>query len=289
MSDIIEENEILDEEDSLEDFAWAEDDDEDDDEDNVSSDPGYDVVPTNALVTHLDTQIPAFWGGAESAWFESVRKTQLIRNSKHGMLADVPIICRGKTCPYDEACYIDKTERVEGTRCPIEVGTIIDLHRRYCAQMGINPDDVDPARHTVDISLINELIELEIKLMRTQKLLAIDADFVQEVVAEVDREGNAYTKPELHQAEQFAERIRKDIHKIMDMLLGTRKSKKAAGLGQDPSSKAASLMAQAKQLAEEGKMDQGVVGFFFKPGSEQTPEALMDAADVDQDVDIETP
>ena len=209
-----------------------------------------------------DLGLPTFWGATDQ-WFAGVIKSKNIKNLKYGLSASIPIICRGESCPYVESCYLDGNERVVGARCPIEVGTIIQMYHMYCEQLGINLDNIDLKEHTVDLSLINELVELDIKIMRTQNKLAIDADMISDVIAEIGHKGEMYTRPEVHQAEVLAEKLRKDRHRVFEDLLSTRKSKKMASQGKDPSSRASSLMKQAMQLAKDGKIDKSLVAFLF--------------------------
>jgi len=209
-------------------------------------------------------QVPAFWGGTEAKWIESVKRAGALISSRHGFLSQVPIICKGRHCPFAQACYIPEDERVVGKRCPIEVATVIELYRRYCNHFGIDPDNPDLTKYAVDISLINQLVELEVKLVRAQMKLAIDADFVQEVAIGSTEDGDVITKPEIHQAESYEEKLRKDIQKIMDILLSTRKAKQIAGMGRDPSSKASSLMAQVREMVESGQVDQSMIALLFQ-------------------------
>lgn len=218
----------------------------------------------DGLVEFNKQRFPKAWGKVEDpwSWFRVVQENHRgYQNSKYGNCAATPIICKLEECPYLEICHLDDSERHKGSRCPIEVATIIDLHERYCAQMGIDPDNVDPKVHTVDMTLINELIELDIKLMRASNRLAIDADFVQEVAVGVDKNGNPLFKSELHQAEVHSNVLRTARHKAFDLLLGTRKARSTLGLGKDPSSKASNLLEEAQKLLKEGKVEK--VGFVF--------------------------
>lgn len=232
--------------------------------------------------------IPAFWAGVEEKWMKNVKAAHGMMSTKHGFYANIPIICRAHKCPYFEACYIPEDDLEFGTRCPIEVATILQLHERYCMQLEIDPNNVDPKKHSVDLSLINELVELQIKLMRTQKKLAMDADYVEQVVAGSTPDGQLFTRPELSQSELFAERLRKDIHKIMDDILGTRKSQKSTqGDNGDPSSKAANLMAQARKMMEASGADRGFVGIGFERDSDPQPKTkkapMIDANFTDEE------
>lgn len=239
------------------------------------------LVPSDNQELLLENEeiprVPAFWGGAEEKWVGSVQRAGVIVQSRHGFLSQVPIICRGKSCPFSQACYIPEQERVVGKRCPIEVATVIELYRRYCNHFGIDPDSPDLTKYAVDISLINELVELEVKLVRAQMKLAIDADFVQEVAIGASEDG-AVMRPEIHQAETYQEKLRKDIHKIMDILLSTRKAKQMAGMGRDPSSKASNLMAQARNMVESGQVDKSVIGFLFERAEPEGDSSMKDVS-----------
>lgn len=204
------------------------------------------------LVTSVDGhRLPGFWAQDNERWVKGFMRARHTLNLRHGMLAQVPMICRAEKCPLVDACYLRPRERIVGARCPIEAATVIELYERYAQQAGIDLDRVDMKTQAVDLSLIHELVELDIRIMRGLQKLAINADFVQEVVTEVGPQGEAYTEAKLRPEVEYVSQLRKERHRILDLLLATRKSRKDVNLGKDPSSMAAWLMMKAREIEAE--------------------------------------
>lgn len=189
------------------------------------------------------SKTPEFWEVDE----KNVESAKGVITSRYGLLASVPMICRGSKCPFYEACFIPRSERKKGERCPIEVATILDRFERYVKQLNVEEDNI------VDLSLIRELVDIEVQMVRADMKLAIDADFVEQVVAGIDQQGQAWHKPELHKAVDYKDRLRRERHRILDLLASTRKNA-SQHQHMDPSTMAAVLM---KKMQERTGKDKG--------------------------------
>lgn len=202
-----------------------------------------------AIITQIDSiELPAAWGQSAAA-IDEVKKARVMMTTKHGMFANVPLVCKGAECPLSGVCTIPVRNRPVSQRCPIEIGAIIELYDRYCTKLGVGPEDY------FDQSQVKDLVDTEIKLLRANGYLAIDADFIQQVVAEVDRDGNVHTKPELHKATDYEHQLLARKRQILGDLMATRKAKGEETKVADPSSFAANLMQKAMKAAAMGSLN----------------------------------
>lgn len=215
----------IEEEEDLE-FDFSDDEDEDEDA----------RVP---MISEVDgIKLPDSWGHAAASMDEVSRHRQSF-NLKHGMFANVPMICKGTECPLHELCDIPIRKRPVFKRCPIEIAAIIDRYDKYCEELNIGPDNY------FDQSQVKDLVDTEIKLLRTNGHLAISGTFIDEVVAEIDRNGNAYYKNELNKATEYEEKLLTRKSKILADLNTTRKAKNQETQVNETSSFASDLMRRA--------------------------------------------
>jgi hypothetical protein len=191
------------------------------------------------VLTEVDgIELPAAWGQTATN-IEEVRKHRQMFNLKHGMFANVPMICKGAACPMHELCTIPLSKRPVFKRCPIEIAAIIDRYDKYCEELQVGPEDY------LDQSQVKDLVDTEIKLLRAQGHLAISGDFIEQVVATVDEKGNVHTRPELHKATEYERQLLERKRKILSDLKATRKSNDDKVNLSDPSSFASDLMRRA--------------------------------------------
>lgn len=194
---------------------------------------------TPALLEDVDgIQLPAGWGQSMTAMDEVIRHRQSF-NLKHGMFANVPMICKGTVCPLHEICTIPIRKRPVFHRCPIEIAAIIDRYDKYCEELGIGPEDY------LDQSQVKDLVDIEIKLLRANGHLAISGDFIQEVVQAIDDKGNTITRPELHKATEYEEKLLNRKKQILSELNATRRAKNHKEAVKEASSFASELMRKA--------------------------------------------
>lgn len=193
------------------------------------------------IVTKLDgVQLPAGWGQSATN-MDEVRKHRQSFNLKHGMFANVPMVCKGGDCPMSEVCTVAMQNRPVGQRCPIEIAAIIDRYDKYCEQLGLTEQDY------FDLSQVKDLVDIEVKLLRANGQLAISGNFIEQVVTGIDDQGNAHLRPELHKATEYEEKLLSRKSKILADLNATRKANKSDSSVDDPSSFASSLMQRMKK------------------------------------------
>lgn len=179
---------------------------------------------------------------------ESITVARRMRNTKHGLYANVPIICKGDGCPYKGNCFLyEQNMAPTGQKCPIEIAAIEDLVERYCKDLNIDPND---PRHTIDLVMVKELVDIDVALLRCDNKMAITADFILDNVVNVTDDGNAIYRQELHPVIEYKEKLRNSKYKTLQLLNSTRKDKEGSKvhIQMDPSERAAEMMKLKKQL-----------------------------------------
>lgn len=204
------------------------------------------ATPVDQSLQTAVTQIPDVWGGNNAKVNLNTVKAQQMASTKHGMYAGVPMICKGLDCPYRETCWIAAADLVTGERCPIEIGTVMSLYEGYVEHFGIGDGD------RVDQGLLKQLIDIEVMMVRADKKMASSPDLVRDVVDAINqRSGDVYQRKDIDPIMTLKSDLRKEHHRILSLLQGTRKDKKDTLLrGQDPSSTAAALLQKFNQMRQ---------------------------------------
>jgi hypothetical protein len=169
-------------------------------------------------------------------------------NLKHGLYANVPIRCKGQDCPYADVCHLAKNGNAPyKDPCPIEISTIEDLVKRYMVEFEVEEKDM------VDITMIRNLVDLDISLLRCNKKLAKDAEIVQDIIIGLTEEGQPIRQPQINKAYELQSRLLKRRQDTLKLLQGTRKDKAEAGRANnlDPSSVISDMRAQLDKFKQE--------------------------------------
>jgi hypothetical protein len=172
---------------------------------------------------------------------EAIQLAVGMAHTKHGLYASIPMLCKAEKCPYAAVCPLVEMEKApEGERCPLEIAMILKKYEEYSHEFGIDESNV------VDMSLVKDLIDYDIQLFRAENKIAVQGDFVEDVVITVTEGGEAITAPQLSKATEYKDKIMTKRFKILELMNSTRKDK--AGdkltLSLDPSSYASQLMSQ---------------------------------------------
>lgn len=196
-----------------------------------------------------------------SAWtrnpeaVEAINIAKRLRNTKHGLYASVPIICKAEACPYAHSCPILEAGIAPyGEKCPIEIAAIEDLFERYAEQFDINMEKRDSSE-TVDLMMIKDLVDADIGLLRCDNKMAWDADYVISNTVAMTEDGEPITRQELHPLTDYREKLINRKHKTFQLLNSTRKDKEGTKLTvtTDPSVQAAEML----QVRKDMKIFQG--------------------------------
>lgn len=164
--------------------------------------------------------------GLSAAIIQEINKSAIIRSSKHGMFASVPIVCQDQSCAYKETCTVSQSNRIVGQRCPMEIGAIVARFNQYCMHFGLNSDgDVIDDEELVDATLIKDLVILEIQQMRCENKIAISGDFMAKTLLDIDKKCKPYYGDIVSPESEHLLVLQDRKIKILNQLNATRKDK----------------------------------------------------------------
>lgn len=196
--------------------------------------------------------IPSTWK-LSAKGLESVKRTIALYNTEYGLYASIPMICKGEECIYAEL-FPDLHEGLSeaGERCPVEVAMIVSKYDAYMKELEITQDDA------VDMSILRDVIDYDIQIMRAENKMAIEGDFVQNVVVGVSETGVPITQEQISQSAQYKEKIQTKRNKSLELLNSTRKDKAGTKLSivMDPSTYAKKLLQGAQEQTIEGVFEE---------------------------------
>ena len=191
-------------------------------------------------------------------WGLTPTKTKQVSNiskvyfTKHGMFASIPILCRGVDCAYKDVCMVDPSERTVGSRCPMEIAALITRFNQWCQHFGINIDgETIEAKDLVDATLIKDLVNIEIQILRAENKIALSGDFMGETLVEVDKKCNAYYGTVITPESEFLMTLQDKKMKILNQLNATRKDKAADKRKETASDEAVRIFQQMQELQRE--------------------------------------
>lgn len=217
----------------------------------------------NLPATPPQTPLPISWTLKNPNALGNVQKARALHNMKHGMYSGVPIVCQGSKCPFYKTCWIPDNELEVGSRCPIEIGAILERFDKYEKEWNVTEDD------TTDHGIIRDIIDVEILMLRADNALAISGDFIEDVIVGTDSNGKALVSPQLHKAFDAKSKLRMERLKLLEKMNATRKDKKLDNIINDPSTRAAALLDKVKRLQAEGKIIDVTPGTQVQEGSEE--------------------
>ena len=198
----------------------------------------------------------SIWGVPHGTVMTHIEKLTDTYRMKHGMFASVPIICRVDKCPYFNVCTVDPQYRLINTRCPMEIAAIIARYDYWCEHFNIDTKKATVSKEdAADASLIRDLVDNEVQMIRAENKIAMSGDFIERTIAQIDNKGKAYYEDTVGPASEFKMALQDKRYKILQLLNSTRKDKanQMAKL-ESYSAKAQSLMDKVKE-AKIGDLD----------------------------------
>lgn len=191
-------------------------------------------------------------------WGLTPTKTKQVSNiskvyfTKHGMFASIPILCRGVDCAYKDVCMVDPSERTIGSRCPMEIAALITRFNQWCQHFNINIEGESiESKDLVDATLIKDLVNIEIQILRAENKIALSGDFMGETLVEVDKKCNAYYGSIITPESEFLMTLQDKKMKILNQLNATRKDKAADKRKETASDEAVRIFQQMQELQRE--------------------------------------
>jgi hypothetical protein len=172
-----------------------------------------------------------------------------VYSSKFGLFASIPMICKADDCQFKDVCMVNHNERVEGRRCPMEISAILSRFEMWCSHFNIDTsmDFIDP-KDIVDVSLIKDLVNIEIQIIRAENKIALNGDFMQTVLVEVDKRCNAYYSEDIHPATRFIMDLQNRKDRILNQLHSTRKDLAGDMKKNSPTDDAIKLFKQIREI-----------------------------------------
>lgn len=168
----------------------------------------------------FEANIANIWGHS-AVGVQAKQAAMTMLSTKSGLYAKIPITCKTESCPYASSCALLPYGLAPlGEKCPWETAMI---ETRYAAY--VEDYDLDEASFT-DKTIISELVNIDIMLERTKALLSAEQVPITEVVAGMTESGEEFTRPEVSKAYELYERNLNRKDKILESMLGTRKSRK---------------------------------------------------------------
>jgi len=167
----------------------------------------------------------AMWG-IEPALIKELSNVNKVYSSKHGLFASIPILCKGPDCAYKDVCMISKKQRKVGQRCPMEIAAILSRYNQWCEHFEIDTsqDMIDP-KDLVDATLIKDLVNIEVQMIRAENKIALNGDFMADTLLDIDKKCNPYYGKIVAPEVEFLMTLQDKKVKILNQLNATRKDK----------------------------------------------------------------
>ena len=193
-----------------------------------------------------------------TVWGLNQQKTNTVSNisklyfTKHGMFASIPIICKDQDCAYKDVCMVDPSQRVFGSRCPMEIAALITRFNQWCQHFDINTDgEAIESKDLVDATLIKDLVNIEIQILRAENKIALSGDFMGETLLDIDKKCNPYYGNVITPESEFLMTLQDKKMKILNQLNATRKDKAADKRRVNASDEAVRIFQQMQELQKE--------------------------------------
>lgn len=193
-------------------------------------------------------EMPSSWNVSPKG-MEAIRISVGMAKTKHGLYAAIPMLCKAEACPYASVCpLVNMGAAPEGERCPLEIAQILKQYEEYKNEFSTDE------RNIVDMGFIKDLIDCDIQIFRAENKMAVDGDFLEDVVVTITEGGEEITNRQISQASNYKDKAQAKKHKILQLMNSTRKDKAGDKLSVvlDPSSYAARLMEQAQAMGNGG-------------------------------------
>jgi hypothetical protein len=186
---------------------------------------------------------------------EAKKLRSVVTNFQYGSSASIPIMCAGSACPFAYRCpYIAIGKAPLGRACLWELNLLRQWQLNYLEEYQINPENF------TEMTIINELVEIELILHRINLSLAKDPEQsagIVDVSIGFDHNGNPITQKQISQMFELREKLFNRKHKLTKLMVGDRqeKYKKEAALKQreqkDPSSSMSALKEQMESIQRQ--------------------------------------
>ena len=107
------------------------------------------------------------------------------------------------------------------------------------------------------MSILRDVIDFDIQIMRAENKMAIEGDFVKDVIVSVQENGTPVMQEQITKAAEYKDKIQGKRNRALEMLNSTRKDKAGTKLNMvmDPSTYAKMLMQSNTDKTIEGDFE----------------------------------
>lgn len=201
------------------------------------------------LANKSGTEITTAMWGIDPAVIKEIANMNRVYASKHGMFASVPIICRGVDCAYKDTCMVSQSQRTVGQRCPMEIAAILSRYEQWCTHFEIDTsNDIIDSKDLVDATLIKDLVNIEVQILRAENKIALNGDFMADTLLDIDKKCQPYFGKIVAPEVEFLMTLQDKKIKILNQLNATRKDKAADKRNESASDTAIKIFQQVKEL-----------------------------------------
>lgn len=168
-----------------------------------------------AVVTKSDN----LWGYTELGK-EALKAAMTMISTKHGLYANIPIICKAENCPYADTCRLVEFELAPlSEMCPIEVASVKARYEAYA-------QDFDLANGSfTDQVIVNDLIETDILMDRCKKLIQNEVMPIVDSIVNYTDDGTPIYEKKVSPTIELNERLSKKRANLLNLMKATRKDK----------------------------------------------------------------
>lgn len=207
------------------------------------------------LTNQTGTALTMGMWGISPAVVKEMANINRVYSSKHGMFSAIPIICKGPDCAYKDVCMVSMGQRTIGQRCPMEIAAILARYEQWCAHFDIDTsEDILNAKDLVDATLIKDLVNVEIQMLRAENKVALNGDFMADTLLDIDKKCQPYFGKIVSPETEFLMTLQDKKIKILNQLNSTRKDKAADKRKESASDEAIKIFQQLKELQQARKV-----------------------------------
>ena len=201
------------------------------------------------LANKSGTEITTAMWGIDQAVIKEISNMNKVYASKHGMFASVPIVCRDTDCAYKDTCMVNPAQRRLGQRCPMEIAAILSRYEQWCAHFEISTaGDMIDSKDLVDATLIKDLVNIEVQILRAENKIALNGDFMSDTLLDIDKKCQPYYGKVVAPEVEFLMTLQDKKIKILNQLNATRKDKAADKRKESASDTAIKIFQQVREL-----------------------------------------
>lgn len=229
------------------------------------------------LTNQTGTALTMGMWGISPAVVKEMANINRVYSSKHGMFSAIPIICKGPDCAYKDVCMVSMGQRTIGQRCPMEIAAILARYEQWCAHFDIDTsEDILNAKDLVDATLIKDLVNVEIQMLRAENKVALNGDFMADTLLDIDKKCQPYFGKIVSPETEFLMTLQDKKIKILNQLNSTRKDKAADKRKESASDEAIKIFQQLKELQQAKKVTDISDLEFEDDGSIKVEEVIID-------------